>query len=245
MADTAEYNIEDFTITFRREILFHLRQLIQEGERLTVVFNDGDEILLTVLLDIDEAGDRLIFDWGGSEIANRKLLTAERAFFVANPVGVRNQFPTGRIWETAYNGRPAFATRIPERFIRLQRREFFRLELPLTRRIPCTFESVVDGRPQQWAATVVDIGIGGVGMELASATSPFAVGQIIPRVRIDLGRFDDVVCDLDVRYVLSVARGAREVRRMGCRFVDLGPVGEHQLQRFITQIQREERARLG
>lgn len=238
---TAE-ELEKFTTHNRREVLFYLHQLINDGERVSVIFNEGSETLLTVLLDIDEAENLLIFDWGGSESANWKLLRSEHNIFVCAPHGVKNQFSTGQVYETLYKQRRAFATRIPDHYTRLQRREFFRLVLPLTRRPPCTINQP-DGRPLQ--LSVVDISIGGIAAELQGGKLDFEIGQILPQARIELKGIGTLEVDLEVRNRGEVQRGGKVAARIGCRFVNLSHALEHQLQRFITDVQREERARLG
>lgn len=236
-------SLESFTITTRREIVFYLRQLINDGERLNVMFDEGKETLLTVPLDVDEEKGALIFDWGGSENVNQRLLKSPRTTFVANPLGVRNIFHTNHIWQTTYQKRPAFATDIPDKYIRLQRREFFRLTLPISQRRACTFTC---GEPaKQWQLVTMDIGLGGVGLETLETTLPFEFGQIIPRAEVDLGKFGKVTTDLEVRFIGTVTRGQKQAGRLGCRFVKISPAQENALQQFVTQVQREERAKLG
>lgn len=234
--------LEKFTTYNRREILFHLRQLINDGERVSVIFNEGSETVLTVLLDINESSDRLLFDWGGSEDANRKLLRSGHNLFVCSPHGIKNQFVSGPVREATYQQRPAFATQLPDHYTRLQRREYFRLTLPLTRRPPC-FIGQDGGSGLQ--LSVVDISIGGIAAELPGGRLPFSVGQILPRARIELKGFGTLEVDLEVRNSIEVQRGGRTNGRIGCQFVKLSHAMEHQLQRFITDVQREERARLG
>ncbi|MDD5249161.1 MAG: flagellar brake protein [Rhodocyclaceae bacterium] len=243
MIATPEDNAAAFDITFRREIAFYLRQLINDGELVSVIFDEGRETFLTVLLEIDEETDTLVFDWGGSEEINARLLDSPRTFFIANPQGVRNQFIASRIWKTNYQGRPAFATAIPQRFVRMQRRDFFRLSLPLTQRRPCSFKLGEAATP--WEMAVVDIGIGGVGLEAPEETLPFTPGQVIPRATIDLGKYGKLEMDLAVCFVGTVTRGYKNTGRLGCRFVKLTHPQENDLQRFVTQVQREERAKLG
>lgn len=234
--------LEKFTTQHRREILFYIHQLINDGERVSVVFDGGNETLLTVLLDIDEAENLLVFDWGGSQAANRKLLASERNFFVCSPHGVRNQFVTGPIYATTYKQRPAFATRLPDHYTRLQRREFFRLVLPMTRRPPCTLTGA-DGSTLQ--LSVVDISIGGIAAELPGGALDFDSGQVLKGARIELKGVGVLDVDLEVRNSGEVQRGGKVSGRIGCRFMKLSHAMENQLQRFITDVQREERARLG
>jgi c-di-GMP-binding flagellar brake protein YcgR len=238
---TAE-ELDKFSTTHRREILFYLHQLINDGERVSVVFNEGSEMFLTVLLDIDETQGLLIFDWGGSEETNQKLLKSERNFFVCAPHGVKNQFLAGAVRETSYKQRRAFITRLPERYTRLQRREFFRLALPMTRRPLCTLPQ---GEAKPMQLPVIDISIGGIAMESPSATPPFEVGQRLPDSVIELKDGHTLQVELEVRNVSQLQRGNKVVGRIGCKFVELSHHDEHVLQRFITDVQREERTRLG
>jgi c-di-GMP-binding flagellar brake protein YcgR len=234
--------LEKFTTNNRREILFYLHQLINDGERISVIFHEGSETVLTVLLDVAEAENMLIFDWGGSEISNRKLMQSDRNFFVCSPHGVKNQFMTGPIYETIYKKRPAFSTRLPDHYTRLQRREFFRMVLPMTRRPPCIIRRE-EGPTMQ--LSVVDISIGGIAAELPGGKLPFENGQVLPRARIELKGIGTLEVDLEVRNSSEVQRGGKVSGRIGCQFAKLSHTMEHQLQRFITDVQREERARLG
>jgi c-di-GMP-binding flagellar brake protein YcgR len=74
---------------------------------------------------------------------------------------------------------------------------------------------------------------------------PFEIGQVIPRATIDLGKYGKLEMDLVVRFVGAVTRGHKHAGRLGCQFVKLTNPQENDLQRFVTQVQREERAKLG
>lgn len=234
--------LERFTTQNRREILFYLHQMINDGERVSVIFSEGKETVLTVLLHVDEAENMLIFDWGGSETANRKLMQSERNFFVCAPHGVKNQFMTGRVYATTFKKRRAFATRVPDHYTRLQRREFFRLVLPMTRRPPCQIDQ---GPTSTLELSVTDISIGGIAAELPGTQLPYEIGQILPRARIELKGVGALEVTLEVRDKGEVQRGGKISSRIGCRFINLSHAMENHLQRFITDVQREERARLG
>jgi c-di-GMP-binding flagellar brake protein YcgR len=235
-------DVEQFTTHQRREIVFYLHQLINEGVRVSVTFDGGKETVLTMLLDVDEAEGMLIFDWGGSETTNRKLLQSERNHFICAPHGVKNQFMTGPVYETTYKKRSAFTTRLPEHYTRLQRRECFRLILPMTRRPPCIIRRE---EAPPLTLSVVDLSIGGIAAELPGGKLPFELGQVLSKARIELKTIGTLEVDLEVRNNSEVQRGGKPLGRIGCNFVKLSHAMENQLQRFITDVQREERARLG
>ncbi|GAB2181805.1 flagellar brake protein [Denitratisoma sp. agr-D3] len=237
-----EENLDEYTITFRREILFYMRQLINEAAQTSIVFDGGKNTMLTVLLDIDEEENLVIFDWGGSEEANALLLNSPKNYFISRPQGVRNQFATGPVREISYNGRRAFAADLPEKYIRLQRREFFRLSLPLTMRPLCTL-TTADGQSMELEA--VDIGIGGIGLEAPELTIPCELGTVFPDSRIDIKDQGVLQVDIKVCYMGEVTRGVRQAIRLGCNFENITAAQETELQLLITHVQREERARMG
>ena len=92
---------------------------------------------------------------------------------------------------------------------------------------------------------MIDIGVGGVGLESAATSLPLTVGQILRGAMIDLKGPSVMRLDLEVRYVGTLTRGNHVVGHIGCRFAKLSAPQEHEVQKFITQVQREERAKLG
>jgi len=239
----SDERLDAYTITFRQEIAFYLRQLINEATPVTVSFNEGRDSFLTVLLHIDEAAGRVIIDWSGSEDSNRRFLKAERGTCVAHPQGVRHQFSSGPAKAINWSGRPAFSLPLPTQFIRLQRREFFRLVLPVTQRPPVMLTAASPPAPERIEA--VDIGLGGLGLEVSTPPTAWEADTVLPKVLIDLGRFGPIVTALRIRHTLPVQRGQRQLTRVGCRFEELSHTQEVEIQRFISHVQREERARLG
>jgi len=233
---------DDFTITSRREIIFYLRQLINDGTQVSVMFNEGKDSVLTVLLDVDEEAGNLVFDWGGSEELNARLLQSNKNYFVALPMGIRNQFVTGVIKATTYSKRRAFVVPLPDRYVRLQRREFFRLSLPITQRPVCTI--TLDDK-QEIKLNAVDIGLGGVGLEIPSLPASFVMGKVFPNTRIDIKTQGVMQVSIKICFIGEIARGTHEAIRLGCNFQNLTPAQENELQKFITFVQREERARMG
>ena len=237
-------DIDSFTITSRSEIIFYLHQLINDQEPLSVMFDEGRESMLTMALDLDEGKNQLILDWGGSEETNKRLLKAASTNFVANPLGVRNLFQTAGVSATTYEKRPAFVTALPKKYVRLQRREYFRLTLPITQRAPCRITLRSAESERAITASVIDLCVGGVGLEV-KGTLALELGQILAKATIDLGKSGLIHADLEVRFVGQMIRGSEQVTRIGCNFVKLGRSEDNMVQRFITQIQRDQRALMG
>ena len=174
-----EADLDRHTLTSAREIVFLLDSLIEHGEPVTVLFNQGAESFLTMLLDIDDDEEELIFDWGGSEEINRRYLKAASASFLCYPDGVRVQFMVKQARAIEYGDRMAFAVALPGSLLRLQRREFFRINVPMAAQPLCSLE--IDDKQ---TLTLPIHGVSVEGIHFVEAPEAFAsLGQLskIPR----------------------------------------------------------------
>ncbi|MBS3934965.1 MAG: flagellar brake protein [Sulfuritalea sp.] len=225
------------------EMRMVLRGLLGRHAQITVFFNDGQDMLLSMLVEV--ADRHLVFDTGADEEINRRATTAERHYCVALLDKVRIQFLLGAFARIDHAGRPAFLSALPQEVLRLQRREFYRLAAPIARPLKCRMPlPLPDGGTLSHEATVFDISGGGIGIALPPAGIPFAPGQEIPDCRIELPEVGIVTCTLRVCNVHELAlRGGLRAQRAGCEFVRLpGPMATL-VQRYIIKVERERKAR--
>ena len=125
-----EEEIERCTLHNRREIAYQLRGMVKRGDRVSVLFQEGRQSFLTVLIDVSEADGLIYFDIGGSPETNQAYLKAAHSTFTTHIDGIRLQFSVGPGKETRFGGERVFAVPLPKSLLRLQRREVFRLALP-------------------------------------------------------------------------------------------------------------------
>lgn len=240
-ATTNREEDERYLLTGRTEILFALRELIQRGELMTVSFNQGADMILTTLLSVDPSQDALIFDWGGSEAANRKLLRSERSFFIAKPDGIKIQFVAEEIRETVFGDHAAFVVDIPRRVVRLQRRESFRVLTPLARPLMATLS--LDQEARTLALPVHDLSVAGLALTQPGKAEPFEAGLRLPGLRFELPEFGEVACAADVRHVtVADSSVAAPPYRIGLRFHGLPHVMQARIQRYTVSVERARRS---
>lgn len=231
---------EQFFLSGGTEIAFALNDLIHRGELVTVSFNRGGEMILTTLLALDREEDRLIFDWGGSETASRRLLASERSVFVANPEGIKVQFICGAVFETTHGGRKAFATGLPDHVVRLQRRESYRVATPVGRPLLCRVESAAEA-PGQYP--LHDLSVGGFAFTAPVLPASWQAGAMLDRVHIMLPEFGEVAAAAEIRHVTRLdPRGSAPAFRVGCRFADLPHAMDVRIQRYIVALERTRRS---
>lgn len=225
------------------EVLTVLRGLRDRKSQITVFFNEGQDMLLTMLVEI--APDRLVFDVGADAELNRKTAAAGKHYCVALLDKVRIQFLLGEFTAATHEGRPAFFSAFPKELLRLQRREFYRLTTPITRPLKCRMVLPdAHGAEQVCEVNVLDISGGGIGIAAPPDEIPFAAQQIVPNCRIDLPEVGIVTGTVRVcsAFEITLKSGAR-VKRAGCEFVNLpGPMATL-IQRYIIKVERERKAR--
>ena len=229
------------TLSGRREILFQLRSLIRQNERVSVSFDEGRQSFLTVLIDVFEDEGYLTFDIGGSEETNRAFLKAERCVFVGVVEGIRIQFSAPQARKITINDEQVFAVALPRSLLRLQRREAFRLQLPTIKPFICRIRR---GSPEEAALPLYDISVGGIGVKVAEPIE-YEPMAILENSWIDLRDSGMLAVTLEVRYVMSTeSRTGKKLFHMGCRFLNLSPLNETLIQRFMAHIEAERRALL-
>ena len=235
----SEKDIERCTLTNPHEIVFQLKSLIKRGDRVSVIFQEGRQSFLTILMDVSPREGLFYFDIGGSKEVNQAFLHAESCTFTTFVEGIRIQFSVKGCREATLRGEAAFAAPIPQAMLRLQRRETFRLQLPSAKPFTCRLRR---GTPKEELLPLHDISVGGIGVLTASPLN-YVQMETVDNCWLDLHENGMIRCALEIRYVMATeGRTGKPLWHMGCKFVGLPPMDEMQIQRFMARIEAERRA---
>jgi c-di-GMP-binding flagellar brake protein YcgR len=233
-----------YLLRTKNEILFILRGLLASTDHVTIYFNDGQDFLLSAVIQIDDDG--LTLDYGSNSEANARALAAERLFCVTTHDKIRVQFTLRGLRKIDYQGRPAFRAALPESILRLQRREYYRLTTPIAHPIKCQIPVMKEGGLSStiMEANVVDISGGGLAMMVPPVGLIFSSGDVFENCRIELPDVGVVITTLEVRNVFDVTlRTGSQVARAGCQFANLPGPMLTLIQRYIIKVERERKAR--
>lgn len=236
-----------FLLYSKTEIVSILRALIQKGAMLTVYFDQGKSFLLTTLLALGQDNNGFILDLGSDNEMNNKALLADKLIFTTQVDKVKIQFSLNKLSPTSYDGRPAFRAALPETLLRLQRREYFRLSTPIASPIKCVIPMKRDdGSALVAEAPLLDISGGGVGLMVHREQADlYEIESIFNGCKIALPEEGLLVTTLRVRNAFDVTtKNGSHYVRAGCEFVDLQGSRLTLIQRYITRIERERKARL-
>lgn len=224
----------------RSEVIHSLRELITKGALVTAYFNHGREFILTALLTVLPDRVAFVFDCGSNNELNEKLAASDRIIFVAALQGVKIQFSTGKPREVQYKGKDAFIADLPEQLMRLQRREFYRLELPGFARIECTIPNP-EGE-KETTLNIHDISLGGLSLVANKQFENCEIMQKFHNCHVDLRDGGSITVSLEVRNLIPIyQKNGSSTTRIGCRFIGITPAMEILVQRFMVKVEKEIR----
>ncbi len=236
-----------FLLHSKSEILAVLRSLIQKGAMITVHFDQGRSFLLTTMLSLTSDNREFILDIGSNEEMNRRALLADKLILTTIIDKVKVQFSLKELSQTQNEGRAAFLGNVPETLLRLQRREYFRLSTPIVN--PVKLNAIArraDKSAQNVELPLLDVSGGGVGlMATLDHAQLFERGETLSDCKMMLPEEGLLVVSLCVRNLFDVTtRNGSHYVRMGCEFVNLSGARLNMVQRYITRVERERKAKL-
>ena len=234
-ASLSDQEIEDkYFLLGKMEILNLLNDLANRREPVSVYFNSGHDFILSILLSAKSDG--LVFDMGGDEKANARLENSDQCIFMTSPDGIRVQF-TGiepkKFW---WGDEEAFWVALPERIVRMQRRDCYRNELPVVNAIRVQLSDEKGTNIADWP--LHDLSVGGLGASVAGEPH-LKIGDSIEHVVIWISDKRRLNCAGIVRHVSQIDRQAKGRYRLGIEFVNLPHVMEVAIQRIIIKIEYE------
>ena len=236
--------LEKYTLRSARQILQLLQDLITHRCLITA-HTGGGHSFMTAVLKVDEERARVVLDPSPDPQANRRALAAPRLTCATQLDGIRIQFPLLGLSEGQDKGRPAFFAPLPTEMLRLQRREFYRLQVPLAHALNCLLRAEdLARKPVEVSARVIDIGAGGVAVVVPAGAAEFVIGGVLPACRLALPDGDPIELELEVRNLnRQTQRNGTEQLRVGLRFAALPRTADTRIQRYIFKTERELNAK--
>jgi len=233
---------EPFWLYSRIEIVALLSRLCSASVPMTVYWGRDGECAVTMVLEVDDARDQLKLDMPGVQRLQACVLAAGELVCVTFIDAIKVQFQVRSAQATMCGSHAAFQVALPERVLRLQRREYFRVRTPDSLSASCLVPYAGD-QDKYESLRVLDLSVGGMAMLAYPRHFAPNEGSIIDRCFLDLPGVSTVTVRVRVAHVEIAADGAS--RRCGCEFVDLSPHARMMLQRYVQRIDVEQSQRTG
>ncbi|MGE0557218.1 MAG: flagellar brake protein [Burkholderiales bacterium] len=239
-ADDSRYHVHS-----RLEIASILRSVMTSNVLVTMFFDEGNSSIITALLEVDAENARLYFDRGPDEQHNRKLFQAKRLICVTTLDKIKIQFACFSPKPATHDKLDAILLPFPEKLLRLQRREYFRLAMPVINPPKCTLTLTGDKQDGGRQLGIADISCGGFSINSVPGTplpDPLTRFDCV----IELAETGTLRTLAELRNTFEVTlSNNRKVHRCGYQFVNLSEQERILLQRYIMLRQRSLKLRSG
>lgn len=231
-------NYSQYLLHSPREIAYVLRQLAAKHSLVTAVYGSDQEFLLTSVVGVTEENTHVFLDLGPNQGATRQAISRGRLICDTQLERIKIQFEVVQPETSEVDGLPALKVPLPAVLLRLQRREYYRLSVPLSDDMLCAIP-LESGRTLN--ARIIDISGGGVALTVTPANFPFAPGTKFENCSLSLpGSSAPIRFNMEVRNLFRIEqRDGREMVRAGCQFVDMHISIANQIQRYILHAEQE------
>lgn len=230
-----------FSIRSKREILFILNSIAQEGTRAALYYDEGNDFILTTALNVDEQG--IWLDVGSIAASNQRILRSNKIIFISSHRQVKVQFVANSIENALLENRAVFYLSLPDSLLRIQRREYFRLTTPAINPLKCVIPVPLmeSGTPiAKREVTIMDISGGGIALVCEAHDTELQPGKVYEDCRISLPVVGTITATVKVKSSFEITlRNGKISKRAGCEFTYLSGEAAALLQRYVTRLQSE------
>lgn len=229
-----------------REIALFLELLSKRGNILTAHLNDGRQFFLTSILAVDPVAGTLFLDppQVGENIL--PVRSAQQITLVGSLEKIKLQLRLPPLQDAVHESRNVLSAPIPSQLLRLQRREYFRLEPPHSQPILCALSiPTPSGTSRTLETPLSNISAGGV-----SLIAPTDLAEQFPRdtlfkdCRLEIPDEGVILINLRVRKIIEILpQSGHRSLRIGCEYIGLPRSRLAIIERYIARIERERKAR--
>jgi len=231
-----------FTVTSRLEITQILSAIMRQGALVTASPGSGS-FFLTSIVEIDQVHDVLLLECGRQQPQIEQVLAAQTLECSTALDKVKIEFACNGI-EIVGNGRDqSFKMRLPTSVLRLQRREHFRMEVPMSAQLKCTMLPIdADfAKSAKIELLVRDLSCGGIAVITPPDLFTPELGKKYNAL-IDLPGGNGLQAVVQARnaFMVTLANG-KVTQRSGFAFVRPTESLLATIQRYIMNLERARR----
>jgi len=228
-------NYEKYLLNGKAAIVQKLRQLSKSRNNITAHFGGGKYSLLTQIVDVLVDKDLVVLDYGSNEATNKKLLESKHVVFKTQHEGITSQFSSNSLQKAKLHGKPAFACAIPDALLWVQRREFYRVRIPLRDQVFCELihdEEILVSYP------ILDISIAGLAIRVDEQNYLIEEGMPFNGARLILPDEESGLVNIEIMNQLPLKHDQPDgSQRFGCQFHNLSTDISAKIQRYIYDIE--------
>ncbi|MDI1361374.1 flagellar brake protein [Methylotenera sp.] len=245
MEEAARANDEEqFIVQNQKQIIQILNDLAKHHEMLKVSF--GHDTCLTNVISVDVNNHVVYLDIGIDDAFNDRLLASHYVVFSKDD-GIRLKWTSEQLTLATLKDGKAIKIALPQKLMRLQRREFFRLATPIVNPVPCIIPISNEDNPdadRTLELTLIDVSLGGIGVIAANPLDELLViGANFDKCKINFPEVGETSLTLQVRNITPVTMkdGAAKYR-VGLQFISPSRGNEGLINRYTYNLERQAMA---
>jgi flagellar brake protein len=231
-----------FLISSSGKIISKLAILLKSKCLITVYYGDNDDSFITTILDIYIENSYLTFYHGPKENLIEQLLGSQKITFKTEYAGIKVAFEALKIARIQHQGVPIFVIPVPESILWMEARDFYRVKSPAAKPSYCQL-TLKDQEPIN--LKLYDISLTGLSvLNACSEVSALMVPDThVEQCKLILAETAEDTISFNIqrsKHIINPEHITR-MEKIGCKFTRITPVFETAIQRYMQQIETENR----
>ena len=215
----------DYLVKNAKMVFNHFNELITKKCLISAHFGDRNTSFLTTITGLDSKNKVINLDCGPSEKLDEQLLSSSKVLFRTEVDGIKVSFSGKNIKKINTDGDWVLSMPIPDTIFWLQRRQFYRVKIPLSHNHSyCRLTLKIDDETETETFQLYDLSITGFSFLNSNPRwSLIAVGFVIKN-------------NVEIR---ANSLDARD--KIGCLLHPLTPSFETSIQRYMQEIELQQK----
>jgi len=237
--------MEKYLVKNPKKILTYLKVLSAERCLISAGFGEENkDTFLTAIMDINEKDQTITIDCGPREYLNKRLLNSAVIKCTAEYKGIKVLFEGRKIKKAGTVGTPAFSISIPSSIYWIQRRQFYRIKSPLSKKSYCaiSFKNKETEEKSTIKFKLNDLSANGISFLNESSDIS---RQLIPSaefINCNLVLDNEIPLTINIEVRQKAPQNPNKPEKtecIGCLITNITPRIESTLLRHIQAIERE------
>jgi c-di-GMP-binding flagellar brake protein YcgR len=240
----------DYLVRSAKLVFGHLSDLIKKKCIISAHFGEHNQSFLTTIIDLDQKTNLITLDVAPTELLNKQLLSSAKVLFRTEYEGIKVSFRGKAIKKSQSDGHPVFAMPIPDAIFWMQRRQFYRVKVPLSHKnSTCEINFTIENEEgiaeiQAKTFTLADISLSGFSFlnPYPKLTDSLQPDTVIDECALYLNDGSRASIGFVVKGICNVRASATTYQqRIGCRFTHVPQVFENNIQRYMQEIELQQK----